>query len=112
MVNKRRRAERFSAEVLLWWTLDWESLPVNLLDISDGGMSCEFPQSVAPGQQVELQFEFPKHGERIDSVCEVVYVQEKGSHRFQVGLKIIEIQGIDKEQFSEKMQNLPLPDSE
>ena len=107
--KQRRKAARLPADVLLWWILDWETVPVNLIDISEGGMSCEFPYRVTALQKIELQFEFPRHNELIDSICEVVHVQEKGSKTFQVGLKIIELQGIDQESFSLKMKNLPRP---
>jgi len=107
MSDQRRQAPRFSAEVLLWWIQDWEPIPVSLVDISRGGMSCEFPQEVRPHQTLELQFEFPRHQERIDSTCEVIHVQERGSRRFQVGLKIVELKGISHRDFSKKMMMLP-----
>lgn len=107
--TQRRLSDRISAEVLLWWTHDWDPIPINLLDISEGGMLCEFPESVEEGQHVELQFEFPRHGELIDSRCEVVHVRKQGNHSFLVGLRISELAGIDQKAFSEKLNNLPRP---
>ncbi|PIE03844.1 MAG: hypothetical protein CSA81_00220 [Acidobacteria bacterium] len=106
---QRRNYTRYDAEVLLWWLKDWDPIPLNMLDISEGGMLCEFPEKLETGTQVELQFEFPDYEGTISSRCVVAYCRPMGNRSFYIGLKLNELTGIHKDEFSERMMTLPKP---
>ncbi len=106
--QNRREYLRFPTDALVWWNKDWEPEPISLLDISAGGMLCEYPNPLENGSNVSLHFEFPGFGQLILCNCEVVHCSpEEGTTFYKIGLRIKELEGMELEQFIDRLKNGP-----
>lgn len=101
----RRKDERVRTDILVWWPRDWEVEPINLLDISKGGMLCEFPEPLQPGTKVDLQFEVPEQDGLIHAHCEVIHVNAAHAHFHRTGLKMLSIQGMNLATFIHRLKH-------
>jgi len=101
----RRQFIRFPTNALVWWSKDWEAEPVALLDISAGGMLCEFPSALEPGSKVSLHFEFPTLENMIFCHVKVVHCSPAENHMFHIGLKIMELEGMNQVEFVKQVKD-------
>lgn len=101
----RRRYIRFPADTLVWWCKDWETEPIALIDISAGGMLCEFPGEIPRGTKVSLHFEFPGHEGLIFCRCKVAHCRKGEDPFFLVGMRILELEGMDQGEFIRRLKN-------
>ncbi len=102
--NCRRKFIRFTTNTLVWWSKDWESEPIALLDISAGGMLCEFPCTLSLDSKVNLHFEFPNHEGMIFCRGKVVHCRPTEGKLFLVGLEIMELEGMNQVEFVKKVK--------
>lgn len=103
--DNRRQFLRFPTDALVWWNKDWEPEPITLLDLSAGGMLCEYPEELPLGQDVSLHFEFPGHDRLIYVHCEVAHCREGEHPFFLIGLRIKEVEGMEMPDFVARLKN-------
>ena len=103
--QNRRKYLRFPTDALIWWNNDWEPEPITLLDISAGGMLCEYPREVDDGQEVSLHIEFPGHDGLIYCRAKVVHCRPGEHTYFLVGLHIHDVEGMTMDQFMDRLKN-------
>ena len=104
-MSEKRKYIRFPTNSLVWWSKDWEAEPIALMDISAGGMLCEFPEPMESGSKISLHFEFPKDDQMIFCNARVVHCRpQPGRHLYMVGLKIIELEGMDQTEFVQRIK--------
>lgn len=101
----RRQYIRFPTDALVWWSRDWDAEPIALLDISAGGMLCEFPSSLEVDSKVSLHFEFPTLENMIFCHVKVVHCRPMENRLYHVGLKILELEGMDQMEFVNKVKD-------
>ena len=107
--HRRRKFLRFPTDGLVWWSKDWELEPIALLDISAGGMLCEFPAAITVGSRVSLHFEFPGHDGFILCNCKVVHSRPDQNAYHLAGLKIVELDGMDQMDFIQTVEKRHAP---
>ena len=100
----RRKFNRYPTEALVWWSKDWEAEPIALLDISPGGMLCEFPSPLAVDAHINLHFEFPNHEGMIFCRSKVAHCRAGESTYYLVGLEIVELEGMSQVEFVERVK--------
>ncbi len=105
VTENRRRYLRFPTDALVWWNQDWEPEPITLLDLSAGGMLCEYPKPLPDKQQVSLHFELSDHEGLIYCHCEVVHCRPGEHTYYLIGLRILEVEGMEMEQFIARLKN-------
>ena len=100
----RRKFVRFPTDALVWWSRDWDAEPIALMDISAGGMLCEFPEALEKGSRVALHFEFPHDDTLI--FCNATVAHCRPTERaFMVGLELVELEGMEQVEFVKKMKD-------
>lgn len=102
--DNRRAFLRFPMDALVWWNQDWEPEPITMVDISAGGMLVEFPQAMAMADDVNLNFEFPGFPRLIQCRCEVVHCRKIENKFYHVGLRIIELEGMDQSELVTRLK--------
>lgn len=102
-VRSRRKYERFRTDALVWWSQDWEPEPIALLDISAGGMLCEFPSELKMREKISLHFEFPDRDGLILCHCRVVHCRQEENF-YLVGLRIVQLEGMTQNEFVKRLK--------
>ena len=112
ITENRRKYLRFPTDALVWWNKDWEPEPITLVDLSAGGMLCEYPKPLDQNEKVSLHFEFPGREGLIYCHCEVAHCRPGEHTYYLIGLKILEVEGMAMDKFITRLKNGPPPDSE
>jgi hypothetical protein len=99
-----RKFTRFPVNTLVWWNQDWEAEPVALLNISAGGMLCEFPESFDVDEKISLEVELPRYEAMVLCRCRVVHSRPREGH-YLVGLEIIDMEGMSKGELVHNLEN-------
>ena len=110
--KERRKFSRFPADTLVWWNNDWEPEPITLLDLSAGGMLCEYPRELPSGEKVSLHFEFPGFESLIFCHCEIAHCRPGEHTYFLIGLRIESVEGMEMDAFIAKLKEGMPPESE
>ena len=94
--QNHRKFTRFPLNALVWWSQDWEPEPLALVNISAGGMLCEFSREVEAGEKVNIEVALPQEEAMHYCQCRVVHCRPEGT-QFLVGLEFVEMEGIRQE---------------
>lgn len=106
----RRRYHRFPAERRVWWERECEDIAITVVNVSVGGVMARFPETLPKAQRLNLQFQFPHLEEFVLCRCRVVHSEPsavKGMH--DVGLEILELDGIDPVEFTHRLAKQVAP---
>ncbi|MDJ0840114.1 MAG: PilZ domain-containing protein [Acidobacteriota bacterium] len=108
----RRKYLRFPTDTLVWWNNDWEPEPITLVDLSAGGMLCEYPRALPTGEKVSLHFEFPGFDRLIYCHCEIAHCRPGEHTYYLIGLRIDSVEGMEMDAFITRLRNGLPPSSE
>lgn len=95
----RRRYERYDCEMVVWlrpWDSDDEFLPVDVENISSGGILVHSTFPLEYGTLLELQVSMLQMEEMVSVKAEVVHVRSSDEpDEFFLGLQFLETEGVN-----------------
>ncbi len=100
----RREYDRFKMDSLVWWNRDWETEPIVVQDVGAGGMLCEFPTAIEPGDTVDLEFALPGAASLVHCRCQAAHCRPGEGAYYLIGLAILELEGMARDTFTRRLK--------